>query len=155
MQVLAKWLYYTSTHMSDDHIDISQINSDFNENTEPLDQNFLRILKAAYQAQIHCRRALVNFDLIVPFSDFQPVIADDYRKYFVAQVSAGTPPKIYLYQKEGKLIMSDDYAAYYLYKEHALNPVPCVIVGFSTPREGIQYIGGPYILQPPSAEVIN
>ncbi|HSX24104.1 MAG TPA: hypothetical protein VLE74_03325 [Candidatus Saccharimonadales bacterium] len=140
--------------MSDGHIDISQINTAFDENTEPLDNLLLALLKAAYKGDMLCRMALVDIDVIEPFSDFQPVIAPAYRAYFMQKAKANAPPKLYVYQKKDKLIMSDDYAAYQLYKELNIHTVPCVIIGSCTIHEGVDLMGKPYILQPPSVDVI-
>ena len=138
--------------MSDGFIDINQINTSFGGNNEPKDEHLMVLLGKAYQGEIMCRKAIIPMELITPFSEFTPTISEGYAERFAQDYEAMNPPELYVYEKDGKFIMSDDYQAYYMYKavkaEHAI----CVVIGETTLTEGIEY--GPEFKMPlPSIEV--
>ena len=131
-------------------MDISQINSDFTEDTEPKDDKLMGLLKKAYMGEILCTMALAKFETIKPFSDYKPTISDAYRNDFVQQTKDGIPSPMYVYAEDGKLIMSDDYLTYYLYKELNMSDVICIVIGETPQIDGVIYHGDPYKLPLPS-----
>jgi hypothetical protein len=138
-----------------DQIDLSQVNADFNENTEPKDDYLMGLLKQAYTRRMQCRNAFIKFDRIKPFSDFRPQTSQNYRDYFEQRLQSGRTDPLYVYPKDGSYIMSDDYNAYYLYKEHGIDEVPCVVLDGTAELPGTVYVSEPYYLDPPtSAEII-
>jgi hypothetical protein len=131
-------------------MDISQINSDFTEDTEPKDDKLMGLLKKAYMGEILCTMALAKLEAIKPFSDYKPIISDAYRNDFVKQTKDAIPSPMYVYAEDGKLIMSDDYLTYYLYKELNMSDVICIVIGETPPIDGVIYHGKPYKLPLPS-----
>ncbi len=127
---------------------------EFNEDTEPRDDRLLELLDMAYRGQITCTMAVADMGVIVPFSDFRPTVSDSYRAHFVQQLSEQSPPALYVYAQDGKLIMSDDYSAYSLYLEYGLEHALCVVIGETPPIDGVHYQGEPFVLPLPSVEVL-
>ena len=140
--------------MSQDSIPLSQIDSDFTDETEPKDETLLALLKQAYTGQILCQNAMIAFEKIKVFSDFQPVISEQFRNHFVQRLKQAQPPLLYVYPKADAFIMSDDYQSYYLYKEYKISQVPCVVLGAVMTTPGVAPIGEPYQLPTPSVEII-
>ena len=138
-----------------DAINLSQINSDFTDNTEPKDEHLIELLKQAYKGEILCRMAIVNIALVKPFSDYKPTISEPFRKHFIERTKTALPPPVHVYEQDGKFIMSDDYNAYHLYLEHNLPEVVCVILGDATITEGVEYVGDPFVLPPPKVEAVK
>ena len=133
---------------------ISQINTDFNENTEPKDEQLMTLLKQAYQGEIMCQAALAKLTAVQPFSDYKPTISEDYRAYFMKCIGENVPPALYVYAKDGKLIMSDDYVAMALYKELRLPEAICIVIGDTPAIEGVTYYGEPFKMPLPTVEVL-
>src|SRR6266536_268115 len=99
-------------------MDISKIkNTKFTDNTEPKDEKLIGLLKQAYRGEITCTMAIAKLSALRPYSDYEPTVSDDYRKYFTEKANDGSPPTLYVYAEDGKLIMSDDYNAFTLYEE--------------------------------------
>lgn len=140
--------------MQDDTLSIDDINSDFSKDTEPKDEHMLALLEQAYQGTLLCQRAIINVDLIKPFSDFQPQISEEYRHFFIESMKQMKPPFVYVYPSDGVFVMSDDYSAFSLFTEYKVNKIPCVVLGSVTQSEGVSPIGDPYQLQPPTIEQI-
>lgn len=133
-------------------INIDDINIQFGGQHPPKDEELMSILKDAYQAKIKCRRAVVKLDLIQPFSDFKPEISSKFRADFLKGYLNLKPPELFVYQKEDKFIMSDDYSSYYMYKEVQAETALCVILGSFTDNPDI--VAGPeFNLDPPTVEV--
>ena len=100
-------------------VNISDIqNAGFSDDTEPKDDRLMELLKLAYTKKIYCRTVIVAIDNVVPFSDYEPTISEDYVKHFKEKYQAGRPPGMLVYQRDdGKFVMSDDYNAYFMYKQ--------------------------------------
>ncbi len=140
--------------MDDVNIPLSQINADFTEDTEPKDEHLIELLGKAYREEIDCQLAIVPMTLIKPFSDFTPVITEVFREKFVKDYKAGEPWQLYVYRKDDAYIMSDDYTSYFLYKEFDCPEAMCLIID-PTPNEAITFIGEPFKLPLPTAEIIG
>ena len=135
-------------------MDISQINSDFTEDTEPKDDKLMGLLKQAYTGEILCTMAVAKLEAIKPFSDYKPTIADAFRNRFVQKAQAGTPPPIYVYAEGGKLIMSDDYNSFALYNELNMPEAICIVLCETPQIDGVVYHGDPFKMPPPSIELL-
>lgn len=142
--------------MSDQVIKLSNINSDFNENTEPKDDRLMELLKLAYTKKIYCRTVIVAIDKVVPFSDYEPTVSEDYIKYFKEKHQAGRPPGMLVYQRDdGKFVMSDDYNAYFMYKQVGADKVFCQVLDAENIPDGVIEASDPYYMELPSVEQIN
>ena len=138
-------------------VNISDIqNAGFFDDTEPKDDQLMDLLKLAYTKKIYCRTVIVAIDNVVPFSDYEPTISEDYVNYFKEKYQAGRPPGMLVYQREdGKLVMSDDYNAYFMYKQVGADKVICqVLDAENVPKNAIE-ASDPYYMELPSVEQIN
>lgn len=126
--------------------------TDFTDETEPQDKHLTELLRQAYTGKILCTMAIAELAAIQPFSDYQPTISDEYRTYFKQKAQNDVPPSLYVYSKGGKLIMSDDYMSFALYKELGFPKAVCTVIGDTPEIEGVIYHGEPFVLPPPSVE---
>lgn len=138
-------------------VNISDIqNADFSDGTEPKDDRLMELLKLAYTKKIYCRTVIVSTDNVVPFSDYKPSISEDYVKYFKEKYQAGRPPGMLVYQRDdGKFVMSDDYNAYFMYKQVGADKVICQVLDAEKVPEGVIEASDPYYMDLPSVEQIN
>ena len=138
-------------------INISDIqNAGFSDETEPKDDHLMDLLKLAYTKKIYCRTVIVAIDNVVPFSDYEPSISEDYIKYFKEKYQAGRPPEMLVYQREdGKFVMSDDYNAYFMYKQVGADKMVCQVLDAENVPENAIEASGPYYMNLPSVEQIN
>ncbi len=124
-------------------MDITKLEPLFDETTEPKDEHLMALLEKAYTGKIKCRKAVIPLELIKPFSDFKPEISQEYGDHFVALYQERTPPEMYVYEKDGAFIMSDDYNAYTMYKLIEALTTICIVLGKTTIDDNVTY--GPYI----------
>lgn len=138
-------------------VNISDIkNADFTDDTEPRDDRLMELLKLAYTKKIYCRIAIIPFENIVPFSNFEPNINENYVNYFKDKYKTGRPPSVLVYQRDdGKFVMSDDYSAYLMYKQLNSDKVVCQVLDAETVPEGVVEASEPYYLETPTVEQIN
>lgn len=138
-------------------INISDIQkAAFSDDTEPKDDHLMDLLKLAYTRKIYCRTAIVSIDKVVPFSDYQPTISEDYVKYFKEKYQAGRPPGMLVYQRDDdKFVMSDDYNAYFMYKQVGADKVICQVLDAESVPENVIEASDPYYMGLPSVEQIN
>lgn len=115
----------------------------------PRDDFLLNLSYLTYEGWRYCQEALVGIDLIHPYSDWVPDIDEETRAVFKKSVDENKPIPITLYEKDGKLIMSDDYELYYLYREFELYNVSAVIVGQYTENKYIGETKKPYKVKRP------
>lgn len=132
-----------------------QINSKFTDDTEPEDKELIELFKKAIKGEIFCTTAVADLDVIQPFSDYRPKVSDDYRNYFTQTAKEGNPPAMYVYVKDKKLVMSDNYNAYAMYKELDLARANCIVIGDTPKIDGVTYCGESYKMLPLSAEIID
>ena len=133
-------------------MDINDIQTGFTDGTEPQDQHLTELLRLAYSGKILCTMAIADLTVIQPFSNYQPKISKQYKLYFMQKAQNGMPPSLYVYAKDGKLIMSDDYASFAMYKELGLPKVICTVIGDTPEIEGVVYHGTPFVLPLPTVE---
>lgn len=130
-------------------MDVSKVKTKFGGKNLPKDEYFLTLYGKAYQHIIDCHMAVIPMDKIVPFSGYKPKVSSEYRKYFMDLFAKDKPPPMHVYEKDGHFVMSDDYNAYFMYKE-VKNPVAiCLVLGPTTIKDGVTY-GPAFKLQPPS-----
>ena len=127
-------------------------NADFTDDTEPRDARLIELLKKAYTGEITCQMAMAEMDAIKPYSDYKPDINPQYRAYFEAKARDDVPPALHTYAKDGKLIMSDDYNAYFMYNELGFHKAVCIVVGDTPDIDGVEYHGDPFVMPPPTVE---
>jgi len=138
-------------------VKISNIqNADFSDDTEPKDNRLMELLKLAYTKKIYCRTVVVAIDKVVPFSDYEPTVSEDYVKYFKEKYQAGRPPGMLVYKRDdGKFVMSDDYNAYFMYKQVGADKVVCQVLDAENVPDGVIEASDPYYMELPSVEQIN
>lgn len=132
-------------------MDISKIDISFGGDKEPHDEHLTKLLQKAYKQEIDCHRAVIPMDLIEPFSDFMPNVSDSYVESFLEAYKAMSPPDLFVYEKNGKFIMSDDYNAYHMYKAIEAVHAICTVIGDTTITEGVEY-GPAFKLQMPQIQ---
>lgn len=120
-------------------MDISKIDTSFGGDHEPHDDRLSELLSSAYSGAINCRRAIVPMELIVPFSDFKPEPNESYTNQFTKAYQEQSPPDLYVYENDGKFIMSDDYSAYYMYKSIGAREAVCTVIGDSAVHDNVTY----------------
>ncbi len=134
-------------------IDISKINVRFGNGNELEDKYFSGLLGKAYRREVACHNATIPMVNIIPFSDYTPERNDKYRDRFNKKYRANRPPALYVYEKSGHFVMSDDYNAYFMYKEVKATLAICVVVGPHTITEGVEY-GPAFHLKLPTFKVV-
>lgn len=133
-------------------MDISKLDTSFGGDKEPHDEHLSELLSKAYRGEIDCRTAIVSLDIIKPFSDYKPTISDAYASRFLEAYNTNSPPDLYVYEKEDVFIMSDDYNAYFMYKEVEATHAICTVIGESKITKGVEY-GKSFKLQMPTIEM--
>ncbi|MFO0920456.1 MAG: hypothetical protein U0451_02180 [Candidatus Saccharimonadales bacterium] len=138
-------------------VKISDIqNADFSDDTEPKDDRLMELLKLAYTKKIYCRTVIVAIEKVVPFSAYEPKVSEDYIKYFKENYQAGRPPGMLVYQRDdGKFVMSDDYNAYFMYKQVGADKVICQVLDAENVPDDVIEASDPYYMELPSVEQIN
>ena len=97
------------------------------------------------KGEIPSIEAIIDIDLIKPFCAYKPSKdrLDSIRAWFTNEFENGHPRLMVTYEEDGRLVMSDDYYAYYLYLEEGIKRVPCIILGDTTlPVERIEASDG-------------
>jgi hypothetical protein len=135
-------------------VKISDIKVKFGGDSFPEDRKLIGLLKKAYSGEQLVKMALIKFDAIKPFSEFKPHIPDEYLRYFEELEQKDTPPPLYVYPDDKCFVMSDDYNAYFAYKEKGYSEVMCVLLGDSDNKDIIEK-SDPFILPQPEAEQIG
>jgi hypothetical protein len=138
-----------------DTIDISKIETDFGKNDELRDEYLGELLDKAYSGKIMCRMANIKMEAIKPFTEYKPEASDEFRKHFLKKAKTGEYIPMFVYQKSGKFIMSDDYNSYFMYKELEMEIAPCVVIGNIEDMKDVVSVGDPFQLETPAVQVIN
>lgn len=135
-------------------IKLSDIKIEFGGKNPPKDDYMMELLGKAYKGEILCRKAAIKTEGIAPFSDYKPEITDWHRTEFEKNISEGSFCEIFVYPKDGKFIMSDDYSSYYLHLEKGDSEILCVVLGEA---EGPYVLvkGKPFKLLLPTVKVVN
>lgn len=138
-----------------DTIDASKIKIDFGENDMLKDEYLMELLDKAYKGKIMCRMATIKMEAIKPSTDYMPEISDEFRRHFLKKAKDGNPVPMFVYQKSGKFMMSDDYNSYYMYKETNSDMASCVVIGNIINSDDVVNIGEPFQLETPKVQIIN
>lgn len=136
-------------------MDISKIEAATDLADKTKDKYLLELLSKAYKGEILCQMALIKMEAIKPLTDYQPEIDKYFQNYFVKQANKEEHIPLFVYQKDGQFIMSDDYNAYALYEKFGFENVPCVVIGEITDMKNVVDIGKPFQLEKQKFEVIN
>ena len=121
-----------------DFIPAGLITSDLKPADKDYDPTFMDLYGKLLRGEIKGSLVSIPMNAIVPFSEeTKPNISDDYKRFFAQELNNGKA-KIYLYFKDGKFVMSDDYAAYHMFKELGTDEAMCLVMG-DLPDE---YLGG-------------
>lgn len=109
-------------------INIDKIESEFEDGEE--DRYFIELFKKHLKGEVKVARAVLLFKDIVPFSsECKPKLTPSIVDSFVEEIRNSDYPYLHVYYKDGKYIMSDNYFAYYLYKEFGFSEVLCNVYG--------------------------
>jgi len=138
-----------------DTIDASKIKTDFGENDEIKDEYLMELFGKAYKGEIMCRMANIKMEAIEPSTQYRPEASEEFRNHFLKKAKEGKSIPMFVYQKDGKFMMSDDYNSYYMYKELNSDIVPCIAIGDVKDMKAVINIGEPFQLEPPTVQVIN
>lgn len=135
-------------------IKTSDIKVGFGGKNPPKDEYMMELLSKANKGVLLCRMAAIKAEGIVPFSNYKPEIPDWYRKEFEKNISEGSFCEIFVYPKDGKFIMSDDYNSYYLHLEKGDTEILCVVIG-DADGPYVTLKGEPFKLPPPTVKIVN
>lgn len=115
----------------------------------PPDDLYLHNLKyMADHGWHYYQKALVEMHLIHPLANFKPKIDEEFRRDFDAvHDDLGMP--LLLYERDGKLIMGNDWKAYWLYREREDPCVPCIILGHFNEVPGVAVCDRPFMQEKP------
>jgi hypothetical protein len=111
------------------------------------DGQFRDLLTKAAKGQLMCQKAIINMGAIRPATDYVPEITPEMRESHQKLKKDGKLVPLWVYEKDGAFIMSDDYTAYTLYKEENAEVVPCVVLGTITSTAFAEAVGEPCTLQ--------
>lgn len=121
------------------------------QDMQPKDWRLRDIVAQVYHGWFYCQKAVIELSLIHPHTDYKPVIDNEFREYFRARREERQPMPLTIYEKDGQLIMSDDYEAYWLYRECEVTVAHCIIIGRFTKVPGVEVYGKPFTLEKPKA----
>lgn len=122
---------------------------DWSHSNYPPDDPYLKHL--AYMAGHgwhYYQKAFVEMQFIHPLANYKPVIHDEFRETFDAQYEKRGMPLL-IYERDGKLTMSNDWEAYWLYREREEPSIPCIILGHFKEVPGIAVCDRPYMVEKP------
>jgi hypothetical protein len=116
---------------------------------QPVDPHLKHLVYMAEYGWHYYQKAFVDMSIIHPYTNYQPFIHDEFRETFDAHYEERGMPLL-LYEKGGKLIMSNDWEAYWLYREREDPSVPCIILGhFNHEEPGIAVCDRPFMVERP------
>lgn len=110
------------------------------------DDKFVDLIYMAKHGRYTAQKAVVHLSIIHPYINFKPGVDDEFKETFDAWHSKHYPMTLTLYEHAGKLIMSNDYEAYWMYRERELEVANCVIVGKYTEDVDIAAYDRPFII---------
>lgn len=117
-------------------------------NTPPDDSYLKDLAYMAGHGWHYYQKAYVEMKLIHPLANYKPVIHDEFRETFDAHYNEGRMMPLLLYERNGKLIMSNDWETYWLYRERKDLAVPCIILGrFNAEKQGVDVCDKPFKIE--------
>jgi hypothetical protein len=113
---------------------ILSINSivDYNVEKQRHNEHLKDLITKAYSKKVNCHKVKASLDKITPRDiDYALSIPEADIKSFIEQIREYGYPfhDLLLYEKNGNLVMDDDYTPYLAYRALKLKEVPAVIVG--------------------------
>ena len=129
------------------NIDPNDIEIKFGGGSPPKDEYMIDLLKGAYKHEFMVNIAIIKAEGIVPFSKFKPKLTQDHFDTY-----AKNDNPIYVYPKDGKFIMSDDYFSYYAKKAVNVEKFLCIVLGEASGDYVIEK-STPFYLPPPTYEI--
>lgn len=119
----------------------------------PPDDGYLKHL--IYMAEYgwhYYQKAIISMAAIHPLADYKPVIHDEFRETFNARFD-DKPMTLTIYERDDKLITSNDWEAYWMYRERQDLNAYCIILGHFNQNPDIAVCDRPFqILRPDFAE---
>ncbi|MGF6108846.1 Shedu anti-phage system protein SduA domain-containing protein [Pseudomonas frederiksbergensis] len=109
----------------------------------PTNNYLIKLLSQAYANKVPCTRVMVPLDAVQPWDiDHALSIPEERIKAFMPHaIESGRPAyELVLYEKNGQLIMDDDYLAYLAYNVIEIDRVPAVIIGHFS-NTAVQVLG--------------
>ena len=124
-----------------------------NRATKPQPNKYLeKLIAQAYLDKVVCYKVKVRLAQVTPRDlDYALTVPEEQVKSFIDQIADfGYPAHdLLLYEKNGGLIMDDDYIPYLAYRALKLEEVPAVIVGsFDQPNITVLADGGGELIPP-------
>ena len=110
------------------------------------DDRFVDLIYMAKHGWHTAQKAIVHMSIVHPYYDFKPVIDDEFRVTFNAWQDKRRPMTLTLYEHDGKLIMSNDYEAYWMYRERELEVADCIIIGKFSEKVDIAVYDRPFFI---------
>lgn len=127
---------------------------DFGKNDYRKDEYFQQLLAKSFNGELICRKAIVKMKAIEPLTNYKPEISQGFRQHFFGRLTEEDVIPLYVYQKNGKFIMSDDYNSYSLYKEMGVDIAPCIVVGEIADTKDVTEVGKPFRFGEASMEIV-
>lgn len=109
-----------------------------------------RLIYMAEHGWYYCQKATIELQIIHPWTNYKPVISDEFRETFNVRHEQKDPLTLTVYEREGKLIMSNDWETYWLYRELQVPIAYCVLVGHFSEVPGIAVLERPFIIEKPT-----
>ncbi len=129
----------------------SPIISNWDSSYPPDDGDLKHLINMAEYGWYYYQKAIISMSVIHPLADYKPVIHDEFRKTFNTRFE-DKPMTLTIYEKDGKLITSNDWEAYWMYRERQDLNAYCVLLGHFNERSEIAICDRPFqILRPDSA----
>ena len=94
----------------------------------------------------YCQLAVIEMQLIHPWTDYQPAIDDEFKETFNARYK-DDPLTLTIYERDGKLIMANDWEAYWMYRHRQDINAVCIIIGHFSQVPGIAVLERPFMIQ--------
>lgn len=121
----------------------------------PADPYLKELVYMAEHGWHYYQKAFVEMRIIHPLANFKPDIDDEFRETFDAHYEEHGMPLL-LYERGGKLIMSNDWEAYWLYREREESSIPCIILShFNQEEKGIAVCDRPFKVERPDLILSN
>lgn len=116
-----------------------------------------RLKELIYMAEYgwhYCQKAIVEMQAIHPWTDYRPIISDEFRETFNARFE-DDPMTLTIYEHDGKLIMGNDWETYWMYRERQDINAYCIIVGQFTQNSSLAIMDRPFKIRKPQVKKLH
>lgn len=114
----------------------------------PEDERYSELVNQAQAGKLDCQLATIALAMMRPYSDWRPMISDEFRDEFEERSETPDEMPITVYEYEPGHFMvaggEDNYATYMLYREKQLLYATCIIVGSFTKTWAVSAIDKPF-----------